>query len=184
MGNLFHFGMPTLLKGTRLGMAVDGTAQPTVFSSAVKHFLQYFLFVIWLFLMVVPVPIEITPQFTERRIGRDISILEDRSGQLTFDQVLMPDMAAQFVLSTKESPSYGYTQRTYWVQFELKDQCMTGTLQAVLPIRLKLAYAQTDTAELGCFNKDGGVVIEQLAGDQVPRSKWPISYRMSTQVAL
>ena len=172
MGNLFHFAMPTLLKVPRLGMAVDGTAG--------KQVLQYFLFVIWLLFTVLPVqaqntapaPIEITSEFTERKIGRDISIFEDPSGQLTFDQVRKQEMAERFVRSTKESPGFGFTRSAYWAHFLLRPG---GPRNDAL--FLKLAFAETDLAELWCADAVGATVAQQRAGDHVPRAEWPTSYR-------
>ena len=176
MGNLFHFVISRLLKVPRLGMAVDGTTG--------KQVLQYFLFVIWLLFTVLPAqaqntapaPIEITPQFTERKIGRDISILEDPSGQLTFEQVSQPEIATKFVLSTSDNPNFGYTSSAYWAYFTLQDKRSMQDASGHA-LFLKLAYAQTDLAEIWCTDAVGTKVVHQRAGDHVPRGEWPINYR-------
>lgn len=124
-----------------------------------------------------PPAIEITNQFSERKIGRDIAIFEDTSGQLTFDQVRAPEMAAKFLQSNKDSPSFGFTNSAYWVRFSLNN---AGSIQDINhrdELFLLLAYAQTDVAELRCKNSAGATIVQQRAGDHVPRAEWPSSYR-------
>jgi signal transduction histidine kinase/CheY-like chemotaxis protein len=130
---------------------------------------------------VAPLPlnsvIEIDSDFSERKIGRDIAILEDPSGQLTFEQVRTPEKAAQFTPSSKDSPSFGYTHSAYWARFSLNNKAASQNAHPSNPFYLTLAYAQTDLAQLWCTNADGNTIVQQRTGDHVPRAEWPTSYR-------
>lgn len=127
-----------------------------------------------------PNPIEITPEFSEQKIGRALTILEDKTGLLTFDQVRQAEMARQFVSSNKDSPSFSYSHSAFWAHFTLVHLRSTPNPKAHDALYLKLAYAQTDLAELWCTDVNGAVVVQQRAGDHVPRAKWPSRYREPT----
>jgi signal transduction histidine kinase len=116
-------------------------------------------------------PIEISDTFSLRKIGQNLALLEDPSTQLTLEQVQAPDYAAQFTPSSKDSPAFGYTTSAYWARF---------TVQSPIPLFLTLAYAQTDLAQLWCADANGHTVVDQRAGDHVPRAEWPSSYREPT----
>jgi signal transduction histidine kinase len=129
-----------------------------------------------------PPEIEITNQFSQRKIGREITFLEDPSRQLTFDQIREPEFANRFVRSTKDSPNFGYTQSTYWVSFNLSNTRPANDAVEHNPLYLTLGYAQTDYARLWCTNSSNIVVLDQKAGDHVLRADWPDSYREPTFV--
>ena len=159
---------------------MDRSVQPAALEDIGSLTFKLFLFAIWMFFWSMPAqaqntapePIEITSQFSERKIGRDIYFLEDPSGQLTFDQVRKQKMAERFVRSTKESPGFGFTRSAYWAHFVLRPG---GPRNDAL--FLKLAFAETDLAELWCTDAVGATVAQQRAGDHVPRAEWPTSYR-------
>jgi signal transduction histidine kinase len=129
--------------------------------------------------------IDIHAQFKESKIGRSIALYEDPGGNLTFDQIRSPEIAAQFVPSSQDSPSFGYTQSAYWAHFQLNDlrsmqDAQNGEVRATQRQDdwvLLLAYAQTDVAELWCTNATGATILHQRAGDHVPRTEWPTNYR-------
>ena len=121
--------------------------------------------------------LDITNPFTERKIGRDIAVFEDSSGQLTFDQVRAAETAAKFVQSSKDSPNFGYTHSAYWARFSLNDVRTAQDTNHRADLILLLAYAQTDFAELRCTNAAGTTILQHRAGDHVPRAEWPSSYR-------
>lgn len=124
-----------------------------------------------------PPAIDITDQFSERKISRDIAVFEDVSGQLTFDQIRTQEIDAQFVPSSKDSPSFGFTNSAYWARFSLNHGRTEQASNLSEPLYLLLAYAQTDLAELWCTNSANKTIVEQRAGDHVPRVEWPSSFR-------
>jgi signal transduction histidine kinase len=128
---------------------------------------------------VAPVTIEITDSFSQRKIGLDLALLEDPTANLSIEQVQSPAIAAQFTHSNKDTPSFGYTRSAYWARFSINDQ-RSAQLAATNPLFLTLAYAQTDLAALWCTDATDTMVLQQRAGDHVPRAEWPNSYREPT----
>ena len=145
----------------------------------IHRFLVLFLGVIFLHtsLFANEPSIVIDDNFTERAIGLDLAILEDPTAQLTLDDVRSAEYASQFKLSTKQNPSFGYTQSAYWARFTIEYTRSPNRPYADLPLMLTLAYAQTDFAELWCANAEGTVVVQQRAGDHVPLEEWITNYR-------
>jgi signal transduction histidine kinase len=127
-----------------------------------------------------PAPVRIEQGFSERTIGRDLAIFEDPSGQLTFDSIRTPELAAQFLPSSSDTPSFGYTSSVYWARFGLNDVRPTNSWSAREPLYLTLAYAPTDRAELFCTDDADRPVLHQRAGDHVPVAEWPTRYRDPT----
>ena len=140
----------------------------TCWLASLRNFLLLLVFSCCVTAGATPPPILIDPQFTERAIGLDLAIFEDKTAQRTLQEVQTSEYAAQFTPSTKKSPSFGYTQSAYWARFELKTN---------IPLVLTLAYGQTDLAELWCANADGAMVVQQRAGDHVLLAEWPSTYR-------
>jgi hypothetical protein len=122
-------------------------------------------------------PIETTSQFTERSIGRDISILEDPHRQWTFEQVRNPEIADRFEVSSYDIPSFGYSQSAYWVRFDFQNMLYGYPSTQDDVLFLKLGNARTNLVELQCINFFGEITPKQRAGDHVLRSEWPTSYR-------
>jgi signal transduction histidine kinase len=125
-------------------------------------------------------PITIDSGFTKRTIGLDIAIFEDKTAQLGIDEVRSNEFSEQFVQSTKADPSFGYTPSNYWARFSLLDTRSTTEQLLAGPLYLTLAYAQTDHAQLWCYNTEGSQILKQKAGDHVPLAEWPTKYREPT----
>ena len=125
-------------------------------------------------------PITIDSSFTKRTIGLDIAIFEDKTAQLGIDEVRSNEFSEQFVQSTKADPSFGYTPSNYWARFSLLDTRSTTEKLLAGPLFLTLAYAQTDHAQLWCYNTEGSQMLKQKAGDHVPLAEWPTKYREPT----
>ena len=121
--------------------------------------------------------IVIDAHFTERVIGLDLAILEDSTARLTLDDVRSAKYANQFAPSNTQNPSFGFTKSAYWARFTLEDAGSLGRPSTDLPLVLTLAFAPTDLAMLWCTNKQGAIVVQQRAGDHVPLTEWPTTYR-------
>ena len=126
-----------------------------------------------------PSPIVISPEFTELKIGQRIFYLEDPSGLLTLDQMQAPENASQFLQSTKDSLGFGYSQSAFWVRFDLQHPNNQPSKYKEL-LYLVSTYAPTDLIELWCKDASGTTVVQQKAGDHVPRNQWTTSYREPT----
>ena len=121
--------------------------------------------------------INVDDAFTERSIGLNLALFEDKSAQLTLQDIQSPQYTRQFIPSTKQTPSFGYTPSAYWARFALNDTRNPKRSLADAPLMLTLSYAQTDLAELWCADHQGAIVQQQRAGDHVPLAEWPTTYR-------
>jgi|GEM_PF-6984321 len=84
----------------------------------------------------------------KRPLGLSIDILEDPSGNLTFDNIISPKIASRFRPSQKEYNNFGFTQSVYWTRFTLKNttnQWVNGILE------IRPAYIQNGSL----FESDG-----------------------------
>ena len=124
--------------------------------------------------------IVIDDQFTERAIGLDLSIYEDKTTQFTLQDIRRAEIATQFSPSTKLNPSFGYTKSAYWARFTLEDARSPSSPYANWPLMLTLAYTLTDLVELWCANKQGAEIVYQRAGDHVLLAEWPSTFRKPT----
>ncbi len=125
-------------------------------------------------------PVQVDNAFRQQAIGLMLDIFEDTSGKLSVSDVRSALYARQFVRSVKESPSLGYTSSAYWARFSIQDIRNLDRNAAGDPLFLMLTYASTDLAELWCTDAKGQIVLQQRAGDHVPRAEWPDTYREPT----
>ena len=121
--------------------------------------------------------LQLSVAHAQHNLGLNLAIFEDKTAQLDFDQVRTVEVAAQFAPSTKASPSFGYTKSAYWARFTLNDLRPAHAAGAHDALYLTLAYAQTDFAALWCTDATGNTVLQQRAGDHVPRAEWPSTHR-------
>ena len=125
-------------------------------------------------------PIVVEPTFTEKNIGLDIDIFEDKLGLHTIDSIQKPDIAKQFVRSTKLNPSFGYTSSTFWVRFTLKDNRPKKTDLGEDALFLTLSYAPTDLITFWCYHLNGEPFQNQQGGDHVILTNWTETFRDPT----
>jgi len=63
--------------------------------------------------------IRLTQEVEHKIMGLHISILEDKSNSLTFDDLHNIEIAGLFRSSESEIPNFGYSNSTFWVKFRL-----------------------------------------------------------------
>ena len=125
-------------------------------------------------------PIVVEPTFSEHNISLEMDIYEDKLGVHSIDSIRKPEIAKQFVRSSKLNPSYGYTSSTFWVRFTIKEIRSKKADLVNDALFLTLAYAPTDLAELWCFNVIGDPYLHQFGGDHVILSNWTEAFRDPT----
>ena len=83
----------------------------------------WFICCLWLGLCtkVLGQVIELKPYQKTYTIGKWVHVLEDASGQLTLEDVLSDVQASKFKLSTQENLNFGFSQKTYWLKFQVSD---------------------------------------------------------------
>jgi diguanylate cyclase (GGDEF)-like protein len=116
----------------------------------------------WLVLLAITAraqPLELDPAAGEHR--PPVSYLEDRRGELTVEQAAA--RRAEFAPARTSSPSFGFTNSTYWFRLELSR--LKGDARAWY---LEIAYPPLDFIEL-YWKADGKAGYERIAaGDQMP----------------
>ena len=119
-------------------------------------------------------PIEVNDAFSERSIGLDLDFLEDKTTQLTLDDVRSAELEKQFLRSTKASASFGFTRSAYWLRFGLHDARSVSQQLQSGPLLLTLGFGLIDYLDLWCADTTGKQVLHQRAGDHVPLNEWPL----------
>jgi two-component system NtrC family sensor kinase len=69
-----------------------------------------------------PLPLVITEASKNHELGPWLSILEDKDGSLTFEQVSEPGMEKRFIPNTRRVPGFGFSASVYWARFHLDYQ--------------------------------------------------------------
>lgn len=78
----------------------------------------------------------IDPEASKISLAPVSSILVDTTGDLGIDDVVKPEFQKRFTPFTKEIPSYGYSDATYWIRVSLSNES-----ERVLKRYLNLGYA-------------------------------------------
>ncbi|MCG8669268.1 MAG: ATP-binding protein [Pseudomonadales bacterium] len=102
-------------------------------------------------------------------LGPYLSVLEDPSGQLSFDQIHDPVNDSMFQIFPGDVPSYGYTKSSYWVRLKIANKSDVH-YQWVLEV----PYAPLDSITL--FYQTPSGYEKKMAGDSLPFSVRDISY--------
>ena len=65
-------------------------------------------------------PVVVTGDTCRIPLGLHLEILEDETGELSFEQVRQAD--SRFAASTQKTPSFGFTDSVYWVRFRVENR--------------------------------------------------------------
>ncbi len=65
--------------------------------------------------------VDLDETLTYREIGKQVDVLEDPSGQLTFEQVRSPRYDHLFIRSNQATPNFGYSTSHFWIRFKVKN---------------------------------------------------------------
>jgi len=117
------------------------------------------------------VVIELDPQVGVAPLAGKYTWYEDKTGQLTIDDVSRPELADRFLLSSGDNLSLGYTSSAIWLRFRLG-----GTRPDADRWLLNFDYALLDRIEVYQSMGDGTWSL-QVMGDDRPFADRPIRYR-------
>lgn len=95
-----------------------------------------------------------------------IEELRDESGQWTLDEVRAPAQSAQFVPTTTDTPSHGFTSAAYWYRLRLQDSA--GRAGEASDWVLELNYGTLDYIDLYVSQQNRTTLIQ--TGDRRPPS--------------
>jgi len=102
-------------------------------------------------------PVIFSNQEESIKIGRSISVLEDKDGKLTVQDV---SESGEFKQSTEENPNLGVSSSTFWIKFSIQN---TSPDQQIF---LELAAPLTDQAELYAFHEPGSYDTQKISEDE------------------
>ncbi len=104
----------------------------------------------------------VSPEKEEYPLGLHMDILEDKSSRLIISDILTPETAALFKQSHEESPSFGFSDSSYWARVKIK-----SVLPEPATFYLELKYPMLDHVELYIPDK-GGILRKFITGDHHP----------------
>lgn len=140
-----------------------------------KSFLLFVVFVISILSQSSSVAAELVLRGNENSysLAEYLEFFEDKSGKLSFEEVLNRSTSGKFVPYTgRTSPNFGFTESAYWFQFKVVDQDPQNTEWL-----LELAYPLLDDIELYISTNKGTTFAKRIAGDSLPFSKREVKHR-------
>jgi two-component system, sensor histidine kinase LadS len=103
------------------------------------------------------------------RLGTNLDILEDSTGELNIYQVTRPEFSARFQPSREAAPNLGYTRSAVWVRFKVKNLTFSD------PWVLQAAFPDMDNVEF--YSGEGSNWEVQELGQALPFSSRKIINR-------
>jgi len=113
----------------------------------------------------------ISPSVDQASLGKRIEILEDKSGNLTIDDVKSPKLSGHFFPSQENEPGFGFTSSVYWVRLKVNNP-------QDKPVNwyLEIGYPLLDYIDL-YFPDSEGNIITKKTGDRLPFNSREIDHR-------
>ncbi len=68
------------------------------------------------------VRVELQDGIEEYSLGKNLYILEDKESKLTLSDIRKKEIKEKFTLSSKDIPSFGFTESTFWVEAKISNQ--------------------------------------------------------------
>lgn len=110
--------------------------------------------------------ITVDRNFNYLNLSRHVEIVEDKTKQLTFEQI--PQQ--KFTPHTKESINYGFTNAYYWIRFRLKNR-------DTIPVSLLLESYNVHLNRMKFyFKNEQGKWQYELTGDHYPFKQRPVNH--------
>ncbi len=117
-------------------------------------------------------PVILTADTNEYQLGSYMQILEDSTGQLSYEQVSSLAFDDQFIPSTSAAPNYGFTTSIYWVRFPVRN-----AFQNVNTWLIEVGFSNMHFVDLYYPSNDGGEgFIHKQSGVMRPVSEREIAY--------
>jgi PAS domain S-box-containing protein len=107
----------------------------------------------------LPPPLVLNDDQGEYKLGHSMQILEDPRGTLTIQEVSSLPYSEKFITSSKEVPTFGYSSKTYWVRFRLKNESHLSETWL-----LELQFSNMQYADLYLPSPDGKGFVARETG--------------------
>jgi len=117
-----------------------------------------------------PKAISISEHFGRRPIFPAMEVLEDRTGDLSLENITAAAMSANFRKLQGSPPNIGYSSSVFWVRFHINNES-----KAALRWMLQLSQSWTKRVDLYIPERDGYRTLS--AGTGLPFNKRPVYYR-------
>ena len=112
-------------------------------------------------------PLVLTDELDQYPLGLHLEILEDPSGELTIEDVSSPEFDSQFKPSQEAVPNFGYSESSYWVRFQIKNNT-SGVNQWLLEV----AFANVHFIDLYLPYPDAeGFAVKQTGINRPPATR-------------
>lgn len=121
-----------------------------------------FLFILAISQLQALEPIVVDDQFQRLVIGKYLEYYEDKTGELTIEDVSKPEFEKQFIKSNVDKPNFGYTDSVYWIRFQLDSK-----VSEKKEFLLEHSYPILDNIQFFIFKKDNTWFVKQT-GDHFP----------------
>ena len=127
-----------------------------------------FLFPAILFAEAPPVVMEEGKESYE--LGLHLDLYEDKTGKLTIDDVIKPELLSQFKTSTKKVPNFGFTKSHFWARVKI-----TNPSKVKGDWYLSFNYVLQDRVSF--YKKENGQRVSENMGDEIEFSKRKVKVR-------
>jgi len=97
--------------------------------------------------------------------------IEDKSGEMTFDEIVTKEVSTHWNLAKKQSPNFGFTNSAYWLNVPFEN-----TKDVPSPILVEVAFALHDSIDIYLLNGNR-VVAKYQAGDRRDFAERPLNHR-------
>ena len=96
-------------------------------------------------------------------IGKSVCYYEDKTNELTFDDISKPGFQNNFKILNQDKANFGVTKSTFWVKFNVKrTECDIKNWQ------LEIDYPLLDFLNIYSLDKNTGKWQENKFGDKIP----------------
>ncbi|MBV6427514.1 MAG: hypothetical protein KIPDCIKN_02034 [Haliscomenobacter sp.] len=117
--------------------------------------------------------LELSPEKSRYALGRHMTFLEDKSGDLTIEEVSSPGFQARFQPSREDALNFGVTSSAIWVKCVLRNT----DPEAFPNWLLSLDYPLFDYVSLYYSDRNSGKWTEEKLGDRYPFRNRKIAHR-------
>jgi two-component system, sensor histidine kinase LadS len=119
----------------------------------------------------VPPTLELPADSTKlQSFTANVELLEDKTGELSIDDVSAPSRDSEFRLATPATLNAGFTDSVWWVRFKL-----ANTTAAPYETFLRQTYPLIDYVEL--YHRSASGWEKQATGDRQPFASRPVAHR-------
>lgn len=119
--------------------------------------------------------IEFRDPFQSQRIDQSVSYYEDKTGNLTFKELLaLSETKNPFRPLTKKALNFGFTRSAYWIFFKYT-YSPSKNLRETKMLLLEVGYPLIDYVQ--CYLRDDSTVVKKEAGAMIAYNDREMPYR-------